>query len=188
MDNENLLLFAYVVIASWLLGRVEAISIFLLREWAFRFGPVAKVREIQGACPVGLLAASKTKETENLKYRVLDGNRCVFRRKAFSDFFRLHTPFEIKGMISWSAHTLTVKGRYSLWATMLSIIWLAMMTIEGFRDIFKGDPGGLTTIVFGILIGGGIFAFFRWLELRRFDRFAKEVEAALGVENKAVNP
>ena len=168
-----------VGVASWFFGLFEAIGVLRLKDWAFRIGPVAKVRETRSECPIGLSVLSAA-ETAHVKYRVLEGHQCLFRRKFTLFEFRLNTPLEIKGVISWSDGTLTSRGRYSLGVTLFFAAWLAGWTIGGLMLLLDGQLIGLPFIGLGWLFGLGMTALSRFLELKRFVKFANEVQVALG--------
>ncbi len=164
-------------VASWFFGIIEAIGVIRLQDWAFRIGPVATVREIRSECPIGLSVVSAA-ETEHVKYRILEGHRCLFRGK-FTFKFRLNTPLEIKGVISWSEGTLMVEGRYLLGVTLFFVAWLAGCTIFGFMLLLGGKLIGVLFIGLGWLFGLGITALSRFLELKRFAKLANEATVAL---------
>jgi hypothetical protein len=180
---ETMLLFFAVsfcvAAASWLFGLLEAVGVLRLKSWAFRIGPSVIVREAPGECPLGLSIVSAA-ETEHLKYRVLEDRRCLFRRKVSLVRIRWNTPLTIKGVISWDHGTVTVKGRYFLGATLLFVAWLAGWTAAGFLFLIGGRYIGGLIIGLGWLLGSGMAALSRSLELRRFATFANEVQAALG--------
>jgi hypothetical protein len=174
-------------IASWCLGAIswgyglfEIIGMLRLREWAFRFGPVAIVVETRCEYPL-CLSSLLTSETQHVKYRVVEGNRCLFRRKFNFFEFRWNTPMEIKGIISWSDGILNVKGRYLLGVILFFVCWLAGWTLGGLLFIIKEPILGALFLGFGWLICGGIYIFSRTMELRRFANFVKEVETDLGM-------
>ncbi len=170
-----------VGVASWFFGIFEAIGILRFRDWVFRIGPVAKAHETRSECPIGLSAVSAA-ETEHAKYRVLEGHRCLFRRKFRLLEFRWNTPLEIKGVISWSNGTLTTMGRYPLGVTLFFAAWLAGWTVGGVMILIKGQLMGVLFIGLGWLFALGITAHSRSLELKRFSNYAGEVQAALGFE------
>ena len=168
-----------VGVASWLLAVLEGIGVLRLQDWVFRIGPVATVYQTGVACPVGLSVVSAA-ETADIKYRVLEGHRCLFRRKFTLFEFRWNTPLELKGVISWTDGTLTTSARYLLGVTLFFLAWLTGWTIGGIMFVIKGQLMGLTFVALGWLVGLGMMAHSRSLELKRFSKYAAEVQAALG--------
>ncbi len=167
-----------VGVASWLLAFLEGIAVLRLQDWAFRIGPVATVYETGVECPIGLSVVSAA-ETAHVKYRVLKGHRCLFRRKFTLFEFRWNTPLEMKGVISWADGTLTTKGRYLLGVTLFFLAWLTGWTMGGLMFVIKGQLMGLPFVGFGWLFGLGMMAHSRFLELKRFGKYAAEVQSAL---------
>jgi hypothetical protein len=55
------------------------IAVQRLQPWVFKIGPMAVLTSRQAHCPPRL-AIPSTGETASLKYVVLDGGRCLFRR------------------------------------------------------------------------------------------------------------
>jgi hypothetical protein len=176
----GLFLVAWCVAAAGVLcAVVEGIGQLLLRPWAFRIGPVAlTLVEESVPCPVGLAVASVT-ESARAKYRVLDGHLCLFRRKLALFEFRLNTPFEVKGSITWSNGKLTTMGRYPLGVTVFYLGWLVGWTVGGLNFTLHDPLVGLRFLLFGWLFGGGIMVYSRSLELKRFRERAAEVVLAL---------
>jgi hypothetical protein len=168
-----------VGVASWLLALLEGIAVLRLQDWAFRIGPVATVYETGVECPIGLSVVSAA-ETAHVKYRVLEGRRCLFRRKFALFEFRWNTPLELKGVISWADGKLTTSARYLLGVTLFFLAWLTGWTIGGLMFVIKGQIIGLAFIGLGWLVGLGMMAHSRSLELKRFGKYAAEVQAALG--------
>ena len=174
-----------VGVASWFLGLFEGIGVLRFQDWAFRIGPVATVPETRSECPIGLSVASAA-ETEHVKYRVLEGHRCLFRRKFTLFEFRWNTPLEMKGVISWADGTLTTRGRYSLGVTLFFVAWLAGWTVGGLMILIDGQLMGVLFIGLGWLLAWGIMVHSRSLELKRFGKYAGEVQAALGESSSSI--
>lgn len=168
-----------VGIVSWFFSIFEFLNVLQLQDWAFGLGPVATGRETRSDCPVRLSVACLA-ETEHVKYRVLEGNRCVFRRKHRFFELRWNTPFEIKGIISWENGALTVRGRYFLGVTLFFVAWLAGWTVGGLMVLLERGLTGMLFIGLGWFFCWGIFAFSRSVELNRFDQFTNEIATALG--------
>ena len=174
-----------VGVASWFFGIFEAIGILRLRDWAFRIGRVATVHETRSECPIGLFIASAA-ETEHAKYRVLEDHRCLFRRKFRLLEFRWNTPLEIKGVISWADGTLRISGRYPLGVTLFFLAWLTAGTVFGLMILIGGQLMAVLFIGLGWLFVWGIIAHSRSLELKRFGKYAEEVQAALGESSSSI--
>jgi hypothetical protein len=171
-----------VGVGSWFFSLIEAVGVLRLRDWAFRYGPVATVRETHRDCPIGLSMTCMA-ETPHVKYRVLERNQCLFRRKFFWLEVRWDTPLEMKGIISWKDGTITVRGRYFLGITIFFVAWLVGWTFGGLMFLIEGRLFGGLFAAAGWLFAWGMFALSRSLELKRFDKSTKEVETALGVSH-----
>jgi hypothetical protein len=87
-------------VAGWFLGIAELIAVHRLQPWVFTIGPVAVLTSRQVHCPPRL-AIPGTCETSNLKCVVLDGCRCLFRRKLQPRGSQWQTPLELKGQLYW---------------------------------------------------------------------------------------
>ena len=149
-----------------------------MQEWAFRIGPVATKDDASLSLPPGLSQPS-VGETENLKYRVLEAGRCIFRRKLSLFAIRWNTPLEIKGTIHWAHGTLCTIGRYPLGTTLFFAGWLTGCTVFGVLSLVNGKLIGFAVIGIGWVFAGVMMAHSRSLELRRFHEYAGEMTRAL---------
>ncbi len=169
----------FVGAASWLILVAEFLGVFLLQRWAFRFGPRAITREEEEPCPLALGVMGEG-QTENLKYRVLEENQCLFRRKYKLFEVRFNTPLEIKGSISWKEGKLITVGRYPFGAMIFSFCFLVGWTAGSVVATTKGEVHGIPFLLIGWAAVGGMLIFSRWIEMKRFREYAAEMKSALG--------
>lgn len=165
-------------VAGWFLGIAELIAVHRFQPWVFRIGPVAVRTRRQAHCP-HRLAIPSTGETASLKYVVLDGGRCLFRRKLQLGDDRWQTPLELKGQLFWGDKNLEATGRYPVGVLVFFLGWLVGWISFGLFFLIKGVLVGLPIWLLGWLFAGGSMLHSGWLGRRRFLANLVELETVL---------
>jgi hypothetical protein len=168
-------------IAGWFLGIAELIAVHRLQPWVFTIGSVAVLTSRQAHCPPRLAIPGPC-ETSSLKYVVLDGGRCLFRRKLQFRGSRWQTPLELKGQLYWGDENLVATGRYPIGVLVFFLGWLVAWSSFGLIFIIKGDLVGLPFWLVGWLFAGGSILYSGWLGRRRFLANLVELETVLCTE------
>ena len=118
-------------------------------------------------------------ETAHVKYRVVEGRICFFRRRISLFELRWNTPLEVKGTIAWSDDRLSVVGRYPLSVMVFFTAWLVGWTMGGIRILADGQLVAVPFLALGWVFLGGIVAHSRFIERKRFLAHAAEASVAL---------
>lgn len=160
---------------SWVAGIVEGVGISTFWRFAFQIGFLARCFTLpwKGNVP---FPAGYVGETEELKFRILEGNRCLFGRKSKWLEMRVYTPFQVKGALSWGDGSMVVTGRYPLAPCLFFGAWLGAWTAGALFVLLEHHYGiGVPFLLLGWAFVGGMLIFSTKLELKRFDGYVKEI-------------
>ena len=162
---------------AWFLGVAEFLGILIFAPWAFRIGPIAIRREERLSQP-NVLGEISTFETADVKCRVLEGHSCIFRGRF--GVSRWHTPFEIRGEMSWKDGTLRTVGRYSMGVTLFFLAGLILWTFGSMLMIrqAQGTVGALMLFLGPVFVGGISYLFCRF-EKGRFSGYSDQLKRRL---------
>jgi hypothetical protein len=146
----------FVAVFSWFLGIVESILTRLMKDIIFRKGIKLVDFTEKGSCFSDNVIVNKLFETDNAKFKFINNQRCVFREKTSWFSFKWHTPFPLKGSVTFKNEIAHVEGRLPLGATIFFSAWLMAWTVGSIGAGIQG--GNLIVSIFMLLLGWGVAA------------------------------
>jgi len=190
----TILLFAWagVTVASWFGGIVEAMLALRLWPPVFRVGHVV-LREPYSISPEDRtrLVVGQVYATSRGKFRLTSRNEIVFCESFWGRFGQWHTPFPIKGRVTWAADlgetSGSLEGRIPLASTVFVGSILAFVTAvcaAGMFGMFEltavgGRLGILATAAFFWVFLTGMYLISVRIELPRIRGVAQEIRERL---------
>ena len=153
--------------AAALVSGIELVMAWFFAPAVFNSGMPVLSESHNVARPSKSHAVSGT--TRNAAYRLVDENRCWFRRRYWHSDHGFLSPMVIRGEIVWVDGDSRVKGGTSLFVYVFFLCFVAGVTISTFRTPgYSGLRIGLE--VTGWLLAVAAFAFFTLAWERRVAR------------------
>lgn len=179
--SQILFLLAWVLgVASWFGAVIESIGMWRFWPSVFRFGLMA----IEEPCRLERIAPmagqSACIETQSGVFWVLSETECLFRSKIAMFGFRIHTPFPLKGSISWVGAQATIRGRVPVGPSLFLGFWLMGWTASAAMTLSAKAGSAMIAmppLVLGFAMVGGMVAFSIPLERNRLRQLVEELKA-----------
>jgi hypothetical protein len=161
-----------VVLISFALYLVEVYGMILSSSFLFRFG--VKVKTMPAAnFNLDRFEIGKGYTTEHAKFTRINTNSCVFCHRF--GFFRVNTPFPIKGEIVQNDSETQLIWRIPLGSTLFFSLWLLgwLSPLVGMLQLITGgamvDNLAFSLLIFfGGILGACFLLFYSaWLEQKR---------------------
>jgi hypothetical protein len=176
-------------VVSWFGGVVEAILVQRLWPPVFHVGHVVLREE----CSISLedrtrVEVGRVYATSRGKFRVASRNEIVFCENFWRRFGQWHTPFPIKGRVTWADGTNeatgSLEGRIPLGSTVFMGSVLTFVTSICVAGMFRlpkvgGRLGILGAAAFFWLFVGGMYLVSLRIELPRIRRLTQEIRERL---------
>jgi len=121
----------------------------------------------------------KTIVTDGGKFKIISNELCLFRINFPFFTFRIHTPFPIKGTISWKNGIASVEGRIPVFSSVFFLAWLTGCTAAGTLGMESEGLSGITFLLLGWVFASAIYLFSVPLEIRRAREIINEIASCL---------
>jgi hypothetical protein len=168
------------VIASGFLAVIESIGVWRFNGLVFRTGLAVLNDQRILPNPNGRFPGGETVDTANGKFLFVTPAECFFRHKSRLFSLQIHTPFPLKGTISWSGDQVRIRGRAPLSSFLIFGTWLVGWVAGSLTMIVSGREGaeaGISLLVIGVAVVGGMVAVSLPIEKRRLRKLVRELES-----------
>jgi len=172
----------FIGVGAMLFTVAEMIAVLSFVQFAFATGKVlARIEEPLIVRPAAL---SPKGMTPHATYRVINGNRCLFRESGSGLLlFRLAGPVFLKGTIDISAGRAVTVGRLALGPSILGAAFLAGWTAGSVGVLLHEGRPALGGVIVFLVFGWGVLALLATFSItfarRRFQQAYGEVKDAL---------
>jgi len=141
---------------AWYLAIIEFVITALMQNFIFCIG--RKVVDFEEWAPfvTDNVIINRIFETDSGKFTFVDSQRCIFRDKMSWFSLKWHTPFPLKGSVTFKNGMAYVEGRLPLGTTIFFSSWLVIVTVGGIGLAIQESNFILSMIV--LLIGWGFAA------------------------------
>lgn len=176
-----------VGVASWFASVIEFILTYALRPSVFRIGRIVLCESLPFTPRRSRFEIDRVYQTSQGKFRFINDHELIFS-STFQIFpFKLHTPFPIKGRLSWATVPTRLEGRIPLATTLFILACLVGWTTGSMMVAL--DPAhppslfeGLAFTAIGWAFAAGMYFVSLPIERRRARAIAQEIQAQLASE------
>ena len=176
----------FVFVAAWVVGVVAWFGALAEVFGVWKFWPrvygrgyvVVEDSRILSREPGGVPETGRL-ETAHGVFDFPSENECLFRSKLSFGGLRLHTPFSLKGSITWVGEQATIRGRAPVGPAVFMVAWLVGW-IAGSALAISAPEGpvafGLLFLVMGVGVVAAMVGISIPIERDRLARLVEEFE------------